>query len=109
MIELYSPSNDAELAILKSILDAEEIDYFVRNERFGSMFVGPLIDLYNKKTIFVQDDQHDRAKELLDDFLVDTEEDAGGPDKGHSMFDKIRMAFEVLLFGWIMPGRKRKD
>lgn len=41
------------------------------------------------------------------DFL-DKTEDEDAPVEGYSLSDKIRMAFEVLLFGWIMPGRRRR-
>jgi hypothetical protein len=74
MIELCSPSNDLELGLIKGILDAEGIEYFVQNESFGSMFGGPLVDMYNKRTILVEEEQHERAKELLRDFLDTTEE-----------------------------------
>ncbi|HXC61653.1 MAG TPA: DUF2007 domain-containing protein [Nitrospiria bacterium] len=108
MIDLYSPQNEVELALLKSILDAESINYFVRNDNFGSMQVGPQIDLYNKKMIVVQDNQYESAKELVADYLERTEKKIEEPEKNYSVFDKIRMTLEVLLFGWVMPGRKNK-
>jgi len=107
MIDLYSPKNEVELALLKSILDAEGINYFVRNDNFGSMEVGPQIDLYNKKMIVVQDNQHENAKELLADYLERTGKKIEDPDKNYTLFDKLRMTIEVLLFGWIMPGKKK--
>ncbi len=60
MVNLYSPSKEMELAIIKSIFDAEEVNYFVKNENFGSMEVGPQIELFNRKMIIVRDDQHER-------------------------------------------------
>jgi hypothetical protein len=54
MINLYSPNNEMELAMIKSILDAEDINYFVRNDNFGSMEVGPQIPLLNKKMILLR-------------------------------------------------------
>ncbi len=55
--------------------------------------------------IEVQDDQYERAKELLADYLDKTEKKTEEPENKYSLFDKIRMVFEVLAFGWIMPGR----
>lgn len=112
MIELYSPRNEVELAFLKGILDGEGISYFVRNDNFGSMKVGPVIDLFNAKCILVEESDFDRAKELLGDFLDRTSVDTQGST--YSLFDKIRLVLETLLFGWIMPGRsgrknKRED
>lgn len=71
------------------------------------MEIGPQIELLNKKMIMVQDKQSERAKELLYDYLDKTEDKIGVPDTRHSLFDKIRMAIEILLFGWMMPGRKK--
>lgn len=107
MIEVYSPRDSSELALIKSILNAEGINYYVRNDHFGSLYVGPQIDLYNKKMIMVQDDQYEKAKELLEDYLAKTEDKIEPIGAKYSLFDKIRMFFEVLLFVWIMPGRKK--
>ncbi len=107
MIDLYSPQNEVELALLKSILDSEGIKYIVRNDNFGSMEVGPRIGLFNAKMIVVQDDHYERAKELLADYLEKTKKKTEEPEEKYSLFDKIRMLFEVLVFGWIMPGRKK--
>lgn len=110
-VELYSPQNEVELSLLKSILDSENIDYLVRNDNFGSLEVGLPIGFYNAKTIEVRDDQHEAAQDLLKDYLEKTSEPAGTSHKRYSIFDKIRMVVEFLVFGWVMPGRTghRKD
>ena len=41
MIKLYSPDTESELAVLKSLFDAEGIHYFVLNDHFGTLRVGP--------------------------------------------------------------------
>ncbi len=110
MKELYSPNNETELMIIRSILDSERIDYRVLNDNFGSMEVGPLpIRFFNAKMIMVEESQFETAKELLTDYLEKT---GGGRESGieeYSLCDKVRMAVEALLFDWIMPGRKRRD
>lgn len=106
MVKLFYARNEAELALIKGLLDAEDINYFVRNDTFGSMLTGPLIDLYNKKTIVVQDEHYERSKELIMDYFSAVEESPETEGKTHSFLDKIRMIVEVVLFGWIMPGRK---
>ncbi len=109
---LYSPKNEIELSLIKSILNSEGINYFVRNDNFGSLEVGPHIGLYNAKMIEVQDDQYEQAKELLADYLDKTQEPMRERWKKYSVFDKIRMAVEFLIFGWVMPGRikhKQRD
>jgi len=51
MINLYSPTTEIELAMIKSILVSKEINYFVKNENFGSLEVGPQIALFNRRMI----------------------------------------------------------
>ncbi len=104
-INLYSPQNEIESSLLKSILDSEGISYFVRNDNFGSLEVGPHIGLFNAKMIKVQDDQYEKAKELLTDYLEKTHQEIEEPLRKYSLFDKIRMVIEFLLFNWVMPGK----
>lgn len=106
-VNLYSPDNDAELAVLKSILDSEGIVYFVKNDNFGSLEVGPRIGLFNSKMIEVRDDQYEQANELLSDFFEKIQKKPGGQVEEYSLFDKIRMLIEVLFFGWLMPGKRK--
>jgi hypothetical protein len=106
-VPLYSPQNESESMLLKSVLDSEGINYFVRNDNFGSLEVGPRIGLFNAKMIEVQDDQYERANELLSDYFDKTKKEPEESAKEYSWFDKIRMVIEVLVFGWLMPGRRK--
>jgi len=108
MIPLYSPSNESELAMLKSILEADGIAYFVKNDNFGSLRVGIQIPLVNSRIIMCPTDQYERASELIRDYLGNTALKTDQPEQRYSLFDKLRMVLEILLFGWIMPGRKSK-
>jgi hypothetical protein len=107
-LKLFAPRNAAELALIRGLLDAEKINYYVRNDNFGSMYIGPQIELYNKKMIMVQDDQYEQANDILTDFLDHTEEKDIAPISKYSIFDKVRLVAEFLLFGWVMPGRKKR-
>ena len=53
-------------------------------------------------------DQYEQAAELIRDYLGKTAPEKDEQEEGYSLLDKIRMIFEILLFGWIMPGRKSK-
>ena len=57
------------MALIKSIFDAEEIKYFVRNEVFGTLISIPPIAQYNAKAVLVDEADYERAGELLADFL----------------------------------------
>ena len=75
MIKLYSPKNEGELAMIKSIFERANIPYFVHNDHFGSWAIGPQIELYNKKTMMVDETYVDQAKELISDYLQITKTD----------------------------------
>ena len=106
MIKLHSPDNESELVILKSLLDAEQIHYYVLNDHFGTLKVGPRIDLFNAKVVYVSENDYESAKDILTDFRANV----GDGDKPfvsrYSFPDKIRMVIEALLFGWFIPGNR---
>lgn len=104
MKKLYSPQNEAELAVIRSILDGEKIHYFVHNDHFGTMRTGPPIYLFNAKTIMVSEVCFERASEILSDYLNNAQPDDFKSE--HSLRDKLRMVVEALLFGWFIPGKK---
>lgn len=108
MIKLYKPEDEEELLLIKSILESEEIPYFVHNERFGSLWVGPQIDLYNARTIMVPEEHYNRSKELIEDFLNRIKENKEVTSPQYSLFEKVRMVVEALIFAWFIPGKKEK-
>jgi hypothetical protein len=107
MIPLYSPNDELELSLIRGLLDAEGIHYFVLNDYFGSMRVGPKIDLINKKTIMVVPEDGDLAKEIISDFTQRAIQDKE-VEMQYSAAQKLRMVIEAVLFTWFIPGRKRK-
>lgn len=107
MINLYSPTDESELALIQSILESENIPFFIHNDHFGSMRVGPPIDLFNRKTIMIDETDEERAKELLADYFRTTRDDTS-TDPSYSFFDKLRIIFETLIFTWFVPGRHKK-
>lgn len=108
MIEVYSPQNAAEQAIIESILIGEGIQYTIRNDNFGAMNVGPLITSLNDKMIMVSEKDYHRADELIKDFLSKTETTSHISERPYSIYDKLRLAIEAILFRWIIPGRKKR-
>jgi len=113
MIKLYSPENESELALIKSLFEIEHINYYVLNDHFGTLKVGPKIDLYNAKTIYVSEEDLNFAKDILLDFLESTKNGNKPFKPQYSIPDKIRMVIETLVFGWFIPGnrwnRNRKE
>lgn len=106
MKKLYSPNNDSELALIKSILDGEGIQYFVHNDHFGTLKVGPRIELLNAKTIMVAEKHYEVSKGIIDDFLKNIQEASENTKPKYSIRDKIRMVIEAILFTWFVPGNR---
>jgi hypothetical protein len=106
MKNIYRPRNEAELAMIKSLLVSENIPFTVMNDGFGSLEAGPQIGLFNERIVQVPEDHAERAAEIIADFTAATAADVAV--EHYSLLDKIRMTAEALVFQWIMPGRRRK-
>ena len=96
-----------ELAMIRGVFDTEGIHYFVHNDHFGSMRVGPQIDLLNKKTIMVSPEDAVRAKTIISDFL-NRELPKETIEEKYTASQKLRMILETIVFGWFIPGRRRR-
>jgi len=107
MIKIYSPNDEFELSMIRGVFDTESINYFVHNDHFGSMRVGPQIDLLNKKTIMVNPVDADRAKEIIAN-LLDRQVPEEDEQAEYSVGQKLRMIFQALFFGWFIPEKKRR-
>jgi hypothetical protein len=103
MIKVYSVPSEADLAVLRSIFDSEEIPYFVRNDSFGSIVPGPQIENYNTKAIMVSEQYEQQAREIVRMYESETVESRPAV----SILDRIRMVLETVLFSWFAPGRAR--
>ena len=109
MKKLYKPENELELSLIKSLFESEGIQYFVHNDHFGSLKIGPQIDLFNAKMLMVPEEQYAKANELLTDYLRNIqEEETEVFQSQYSLMDKIRMLIEAVIFGWFIPGKKRR-
>jgi hypothetical protein len=64
---IYSTLKLGEVAIIKSLLNATGIEYFVTNENFSTIY-GPA-DGATMMDIMVVEDKSEEAKELLKDFI----------------------------------------
>jgi len=107
MIKLYSPNDELELSIIRGLFDTEGIHYYVHNDYFGSLRVGPQIDLLNKKTIMVATEDADRAREIVANVL-ECAHSKNEENEHFSTLQKLRMICEAVAFGWFIPGKKRR-
>lgn len=72
MVQLYSPRSEIDLLILRSLFDDAGIRFYVRNDTFGSLYLGPHIEAYNRKILCVSEVDLDDARALLAEFLEHT-------------------------------------
>ncbi len=64
-VEILATFNPADIAIIKSLLDSEDIDYYFKGEFFN--FVEPLIQ---PARLMVRQDQAQSAREILADLRI---------------------------------------
>ncbi len=69
MKKIYSPSDEGELALIRSILDSAGIPYKLTNEYFGSLYAGPAMGGINQRHILVEEKYIHEAQELLSHFI----------------------------------------
>lgn len=62
--EVTSSLRQDEISIIKSILDATEINYVIHGESFGTMY-----NIAGTSRLMVDKDEYENAIELLKDFL----------------------------------------
>jgi len=106
MRKIFTPENEVDLAFVRGLLDEAGIRYFVHNDHFGSLRIGPVIPLFNEKTVMVAAEDEVRARAVIDAFFAETAAAADEARRDYSWKDLVRMAFEFLIFGWIMPGKR---
>ncbi len=66
-IKVYSTPKQGEIAIIKSILDAQEISYYIKGENFGVLY-GAANGL-SSMDVMIRGDYSEEAKELLKEFI----------------------------------------
>lgn len=111
MIKLYYPANELELAMIKSLFEAEGIEYFVQNDHYGVLTGTPSVGSYReKKIIYVQEECFQKARDLLKDNLPEQEQPDENWKSEYSFWDRLKIAAEVFLSGGlILPRRHNKE
>lgn len=104
--ELCAIRNPSEQALIESLLMWHGVEYLIHNDHFGSLEVGPIIPLFNQKTVLVETDDLLVARELLREV---TRSDPESDSKAIApLSGRLRPFLETLFFGWFIPGRRRK-
>ena len=106
LVCVLTPDTDAELSVALGLLDAYAIPYFVRNAGFGRMLPGLFSPLFNGRAVMVPQEAAAAAVELLAPFRNPSPSAAGPPPL--SFWNKLRVIFEGLVFGWFVGGARRR-
>jgi hypothetical protein len=69
MVKLIEPQDEGELALIKSLLDGNGIQFFVQNEYFGSLYPGLSLP-FNRRVVMVHEADLDRAETLMGNLSV---------------------------------------
>jgi hypothetical protein len=66
-IKVYTTPKLGEISVIKSILDAQNIPYYIKGENFGTLY-GPA-DGLSSMDIMIREDYSEDVKELLKEFI----------------------------------------
>ncbi|MBV6305940.1 DUF2007 domain-containing protein [Candidimonas humi] len=69
MVPVYTPKSEPETAVIVALMEAYGIAYFMQGGAFGTMYPGPVSNSLNARTLMVEDDQAELARELIRPFL----------------------------------------
>ena len=64
MVKVRESHDEGELAVIRSLLDANDIAYFVQNEHFGSLYPGSVLP-FNTRVLMVREADVAKAETLL--------------------------------------------
>lgn len=73
MEHIFECYDEGELSVIKSLLEANGIPFFIHNEHFGSLYPGPAMAI-NRRIVMVQEIDAERARILLSRLKEDTQE-----------------------------------
>ncbi len=106
MKKLYIPSNESELVFVKSVLEADEVPFYVQNDNFGSLYSGAYMSDFNAKTVMVPEEYYDEVKQIIKSVIKDAEfldiEDKQPP----GISDLFRNLISLLTLGLYSPESK---
>lgn len=104
MITVCHPVDEIEKMLIVAELEIAEIPYFINGQHFGSLYPGMQVPWYNERAIRVPAPYFNDAHEIINNFRLFYEIQSSDL----TIKSRIRVLFEVLLFGWVLPYGKKK-
>jgi hypothetical protein len=99
---IYRPHTLIELAMVRSLLAAHDIPYYVHNAGFASLYPGIQVDLLNVPTVMVPPSHVETARELLDAYIPEVAEHLR-PAVERSLWHVLRLIVETVCCAWCVP------
>ena len=107
MKTIYTPNDESELAIIRSMLDSADIPYRIVNQYFGSLYIGPAMGNLNSKPVMVPEEYFDDACEILAGFLEHYEKEPDNVEKTATPENGILEDLGDLVYKFLGLIRKR--
>lgn len=109
MKKLYIPSNESELVFIKSVLEADEVPFYVQNDNFGSLYSGAYMNYFNAKTIMVPVEYYEDAKEIIKSVIKDAEFPEFKDKQPPGVPDLFNSFITILTLGLYSPGSRQTE
>ena len=88
--------------MVRSILAAHDIPYYVHNAGYASLFPGIQIDLLNVPTVMVPPSLVETSRQLLDAYIPEAAEYLR-PTAERSVWHILRLIVETVCCAWCVP------
>jgi hypothetical protein len=111
MQKIFTPENEIELIMVKGLLEAAQIPFYVQNDHFGGLYIGPQIQHFNQRAIMVAPEYAVRSKEIIAEFIATQQQvkpESSAQVERSPLLEKLRLLGEALLFCWIVPRKHRR-
>lgn len=105
MVPVYTPITESEAAVISAMLEAYEVPFFIRGGGFSKLYPGMQIKDYNTQTFMVPAEHYEFSRELLSEFINPSKDELAVLPKW-SLWRTLRILFEAICYGWVIPGRR---
>lgn len=95
------------LYLSKSILEADEVPFYVQNDNFGSLYSGTYINYFNAKTVMVPEEYYEDAKEIIQSVIKDAEFVDIKDEEPPRVSDLVDNLISILTLGLYSPGGEK--
>lgn len=69
LVPIYAPRTESEAAVITSLMQAYNVEFFIRGGAFSKMYPGPVVTDLNAQMLMVHRDDEHIARQLLAPFL----------------------------------------